>query len=70
MKKKYRVLSSRFDIPEHEVAKFEADDANSDAEAGQKFDKEFKSNKNYGWNWLRLERIDQEENTTQIAQKG
>lgn len=63
---KYRVMSSRFDIQEHLVGAFEAEDDN---EANRIFDRDFRYNQNYGWDWLRLLRIDQEEKTTQIAYK-
>ena len=66
MKKKYRVLASRHDIQEHVVGYTEA---MSDEEAIKWFDKNFRYNQNYGYDWLRMERIDQEEKTTQIARK-
>lgn len=43
---KYRVMSSRFDTPEHVVGEFAERD---DETAKQKFDRDFRYNQNYGW---------------------
>lgn len=43
---KYRVLSSRWDIPEHKIAEFAED---SDEKAKERFDREFKKNPQYSW---------------------
>ena len=70
MKRKYRVISSRHDIPEHQVGQIEfesVDDKTNDEKAIGWFKENFKYNKNYGWDWLRLLRIDQEEKVTLIA---
>ncbi|KKT42293.1 MAG: hypothetical protein UW30_C0001G0018 [Candidatus Giovannonibacteria bacterium GW2011_GWA2_44_13b] len=63
-------MSSRHDIPEHEIGanQFESvDDNTNDQKAIEWFNEKFKNNKNYGWDWLRLLRIDQEEKVTLIA---
>lgn len=53
----YRVTASRGDVSEHTIAEFTA---NSDKEAREKFEKEFKNNKNYSWDWLKLVRYTEE----------
>ncbi|OGF69439.1 hypothetical protein A3C73_03850 [Candidatus Giovannonibacteria bacterium RIFCSPHIGHO2_02_FULL_44_11] len=63
-------MASRHDIPEHQAGtnKFEGvDDKETDAKAIEWFNKNFKYNKNYSWDWLHLLRIDQEEEITLIA---
>ena len=61
-------MSSRHDISEHEVGKIIVEDnEKADENAIREFNDKFKYNKNYGWDWLHLLRIDQEEKTTLIA---
>ncbi|MDP3792240.1 MAG: hypothetical protein Q8Q89_00770 [bacterium] len=61
---KYRVLSSRWDIPRHGIGEFEED---SDEKAKARFDREFKKNPNYAWDWLTL--IQYEEKIVEMWQK-
>lgn len=61
---KYGVTSARWDIDEHVISEFTAD---SDKEVKDKFDKEFKKNPNYAWDWLTL--IQYEERTVEMWQK-
>lgn len=52
--KYYRVTSQRWDIPEHTIAEFSED---SDEKAKERFDKNFKKNKNLSWDNLKLVRF-------------
>ena len=61
---KYKVTSRRWDVVEHEVARFET---NSDKEAKNRFDKEFKNNPRYIWDWLTL--IQYEDRVVEMWQK-
>lgn len=51
---KYRVFFSRWDIPEEKIEEFEED---SDEKARERFDKEFKKNKSFDWDYLKLVRF-------------
>jgi hypothetical protein len=66
-KMKYRVISSRHDVSPRIAGEFEALD---DDEARRVFDDEYAKNKDYGFDWLDLQRIDQVEKSTIIDHKG
>ncbi|OGM96817.1 MAG: hypothetical protein A2816_00355 [Candidatus Yanofskybacteria bacterium RIFCSPHIGHO2_01_FULL_39_44] len=53
---KYRVLSSRWDTPEHKIDEFTED---SDEKAKEKFDKEFKKTPHLSWDDLKLIRFEE-----------